>query len=111
MPDTKPARDSDSSQSNKVSSQDIKSNSYQLIVYLDGATPDNLIGDNFKIAVYNSDNKIVLSAKPNIDFNDDHQKISPKDGYAIIQQAGQNPDDIRVCAQQDYVLNGKNLPT
>jgi hypothetical protein len=92
----------------EAQSQDSKTNSYQLIVYLDDASPQNVIGDNFKILVYNSENETILSAKPNIDFNDDHQKISPKDGYPIIQQAGQNPDDIRVCAQQDYVLNSKS---
>ena len=36
------------------------------------------------------------------------KKSHQRNGYPIIQQAGQNPDDIRVCAQQDYVLNGKS---
>jgi plastocyanin len=80
--------------------------SYQLIIYLDNASPQNAIGDNFKILVYNSDNEPILSAKPNIDFNDDHQKISPPNGYPIIYQSGQYPKDIRVCAQQEYQLNG-----
>lgn len=79
--------------------------SYQLIIYLDNASPQNAIGDNFKILVYNSNNEPILSAKPNIDFNDDHQKISPPNGYPIIYQSGQYPKDIRVCAQQEYQLN------
>jgi hypothetical protein len=79
---------------------------YQLIIYLDNASPQNAIGDNFKILVYNSDNEPILTAKPNIDFNEDHQKISPPNGYPIIYQSGQYPKDIRVCAQQEYQLNG-----
>ena len=80
--------------------------SYQLIIYLDNASPQNVIGDNFKILVDNSNNEPILTAKPNIDFNDDHQKISPPKGYPIIYQSGQYPKDIRVCAQQEYQLNG-----
>ena len=80
--------------------------SYQLIIYLDNASPQNVIGDNFKIAVFNSNNESILSAKPNIDFNEDHQKISPPSGYPIAYQSGQYPEDIRVCAQQEYQLNG-----
>ena len=80
--------------------------SYQLIIYLDNASPQNVIGDNFKIAVFNSNNESILFAKPNIDFNDDHQKISPPKGYQITLQSGQYPEDIRVCAQQEYQLNG-----
>ena len=75
-------------------------------MYLDNASPQNVIGDNFKIAVFNSNNESILSAKPNIDFNDDHQKISPPKGYPITHQSGQYPEDIRVCAQQEYQLNG-----
>jgi hypothetical protein len=62
--------------------------SYQLVIYLDNASPQNVIGDNFKILVYNSNNKPILSVKPNIDFDDDHQKISPPKGYPIIHQSG-----------------------
>ena len=80
--------------------------SYQLIIYLDDASPQNALGDNFKILVYNSNNEPILSAKPNIDFNDDHQKISPPKGYPIIYQSGQYPKDIKVCAQQEYRLDG-----
>ena len=80
--------------------------SYQLIIYLDNASPQNAIGDNFKILVYNSNNEPILSTKPNIDFDDDHQKISPPKGYPIIYQSGQYPKDIKVCAQQEYPLNG-----
>jgi DNA-binding beta-propeller fold protein YncE len=90
-------------------SEDTKSkNSYQLIVYLDDASPQNAIGDDFNIVVYNTKNQTVLSAKPNIDFNDNHQKISPRNGYPIIDKTGQQPKDIRVCAQQEYTSNGKN---
>jgi len=81
--------------------------SYQLIVYLDGAHVGNTIGDNFKIVVYNSDNETILSAKPLIEFSDPHQKISPKNGYPIEYELGQRPDQIKVCAQQEYSLNGK----
>jgi hypothetical protein len=80
--------------------------SYQLIVYLDDASPQNAIGDNFKVVVHNSNNETILSAKPNIDFNDNHQKISPRDGYPIILQSGQSPKDITVCAEQEYQSNG-----
>jgi hypothetical protein len=79
--------------------------SYQLIIYLDNASPQNAIGDNFKILVYNSNDEPILSAKPNIDFKEDHQKISPSNGYPIFYQSGQFPKDIRVCAQQEYELN------
>jgi hypothetical protein len=98
----------------KINAQEINSKdaaktgkSYQLIVYLDGASQKNSIGDNFKIVVYNSDNETILSAKPTIDFNDNHQKISPKNGYPINYAAGANPKDFRVCAQQEYSSNGR----
>jgi len=80
---------------------------YKLIVYLDGPHNGNTIGDNFKIVVYNSDHKEILSAKPTIDFNDNHQKISPKKGYSIGDKTGQHPQQINVCAQQKYGLDGK----
>jgi len=82
--------------------------SYQLIIYLDNASPQNTIGDNFKIIIYNSNNEPILSANPNIDFNDNHQKISPPKGYPIISRSGQHPGDIKVCAQQQYQVNGTN---
>ena len=81
--------------------------SYKLIVYLDGAYKGNVIGDHFKIVVYNSNHKIILSAKPKIDFNDGHQKISPQSGYSISDKKGQHPNQIDVCAQQKYGLDGK----
>jgi micrococcal nuclease len=100
---------SDTSQSNGAQSADMKQKeSYQLIVYLDGAYKGNKIGDNFKIVVYDSNNKTILSAQPTIDFNDNHQKISPRKGYPIIYERGQNPEDIRVCAQQENMLNGSS---
>lgn|GEM_PF-1261224 len=79
--------------------------SYQLIVYLDGASQQNAIGDNFKVVIYNARNESIFSAKPIIDFKDSHQKISPKDGYPINYQLGQQPKDIKVCAQQEYSVN------
>ena len=81
---------------------------YTLVVYLDGASQKNVIGDNFKIVVYNSDKETILSEKPTIEFNDNHQKISPKDGYLINYQLGQHPEDIKACAQQAYTMNGKS---
>jgi len=99
---------SDSSESNGAHSDTKQKESYQLIVYLDGAYKGNNIGDNFKIVVYDSQNNTILSAQPSIDFNDNHQKISPRQGYPIIYEVGQNPKDIRVCAQQENVLNGSN---
>ena len=97
------------SESNEVEPVDTKQkDSYQLIVYLDGARADNTIGDNFKIIIYDSNNKTILSAKPTIDFNDNHQKISPRKGYPIISELGQNPENIRVCAQQEYMSNGNH---
>jgi len=47
-------------------------------------------------------------AQPTIDFNDDHQKISPRKGYPIMYELGQYPEDIRVCIQQENTLNGKS---
>jgi len=100
---------SDTSESNAAQSPDTKQKeSYQLIVYLDGAYKGNNIGDKFKIVVYDSSNKTILLAKPTIDFNDNHQKISPRNGYPIIYGLGQNPKDIKVCAQQESVVNGKS---
>lgn len=83
-----------------------KSKSYQLIVYLDGAfEPNNL--HSFKIVVYNSDHKKVLSDKVTPDFGDSHQKISPKSGYKITDKSKQHPSQIKVCAQQDFTDGGK----
>jgi hypothetical protein len=75
--------------------------SYRLIVYLDGAfEPNNL--HSFKIVVYNSDHKKILSDKVTPDFTDSHQKISPKSGYKIEDKSKQHPGQIDVCAQQGY---------
>jgi endonuclease YncB( thermonuclease family) len=98
---------SHTSKSNAAHTDMKQKESYQLIVYLDGAFKGNNIGDNFKIAVYDSSNKTILLAQPTIDFNDNHQKISPRKGFPIIYELGQNPEDIRVCAQQENMLNGK----
>ena len=83
-----------------------KTKSYQLIVYLDGAfEPNNL--HSFKIVVYNSDHKTILSKKVTPDFSDSHQKISPKNGYTITDKSNQHPSQIDVCAQQSFTDNGK----
>jgi hypothetical protein len=83
-----------------------KTKSYQLIVYLDGAfEPNNL--HSFKIVVYNSDHKKILSDKVTPDFSDSHQKISPKSGYKITDKSKQHPSQIKVCAQQDFTDGGK----
>jgi hypothetical protein len=92
---------------NAISSDDKTASPYRLIVYLDGATKTNAIGDNFKIVVYNSNHNIILSEKPTIDFTDTHQKISPKSGYTIQGKSGEHPNQISVCAQQEYELEGK----
>jgi hypothetical protein len=110
LTDNKIISEADISQSNQAQSADSKQmESYRLIVYLDGVSQQNAIRDNFKIVVYNSDNDTILSAKPNIDFNDNHQKISPKSGYTIKGKLGEHPNQITVCAQQEYELNGKKL--
>jgi beta-glucosidase len=110
LTDNKIISEADISQSNQAQSADSKQmESYRLIIYLDGVSQQNAIRDNFKIVVYNSDNDTILSAKPNIDFNDNHQKISPKSGYTIKGKLGEHPNQITVCAQQEYELNGKKL--
>jgi hypothetical protein len=77
-----------------------------LIVYLDDAfEPNNL--HSFKIMVYNSDHKQILSDKVTRDFTDSHQKISPKDGYKIKDKSKQHPSQIDVCAQQQFSEDGK----
>jgi len=75
-------------------------------VYLDGAfEPNNL--HSFKIVVYNSDHKTILSKKVTPDFTDSHQKISPRAGYKITDKSKQHPSQIDVCAQQSFSDNGK----
>lgn len=83
-----------------------KKKSYQLIVYLDGAfKPNNL--PSFKIVIYNSDHKTILSKKVTPDFTDTHQKISPRKGYTITDKSKQHPSQIDVCAQQSFTDIGK----
>jgi hypothetical protein len=83
-----------------------KKKSYQLIAYLDDAfKPNNL--PSFKVVVYNSDHKNILSDKVTPDFTDDHQKISPRSGYKITDKSKQHPSQIDVCAQQTFTDNGK----
>jgi hypothetical protein len=40
-------------------------------------------------------------------LNDDHQKVSPRKGYSINDKAGQHPEQIVVCTQQERESNGK----
>lgn len=79
-----------------------KRKSYQVIVYLDGASePNNL--HSFKIVVYNSDDKKVLSDKVTPDFTDSHQKISPKSGYKIADKSKQHPSQNKgLCSTGLY---------
>lgn len=83
-----------------------KKKSYQLIVYLDDAFKPNHL-PSFKIVVYNSDHKTILSKKVTPDFTDSHQKISPRKGYTITDKSKQHPSQIDVCARQSFTDNGK----
>jgi hypothetical protein len=83
-----------------------KTRSYQLTVYLDNAfTPNHL--PSFKVVVYDSDGKKILSEKVMPDFTDTHQTISPESGYEIADKSKQHPNQIKVCAQETYSENGK----
>lgn len=83
-----------------------KTKSYQLTVYLDNAfTPNHL--PSFKVVVYDSDGKKILSEKVMPDFTDTHQTISPEPGYEIADKSKQHPSQIKVCAQESYSENGK----
>ena len=78
--------------------------SYRLVVYLNDAYEDNLIGNNFTIVVYNSHHEQILSAKPTINFTDNHQIISQKEDFNFTSKSGQRPNEITVCAQQEYAV-------
>jgi hypothetical protein len=75
-------------------------------VYLDNAFMPNHL-PSFKVIVYNSDYKQILSEKVTPDFTDTHQTISPKSGYTIEDKSKQHPSQIKVCAQESYSENGK----
>src|SRR6476619_8244740 len=67
-----------------------KTKTYQLTVYLDnGFIPNHL--PSFKVVVYNSDDRQILSEKVTPDFTDTHQTISPKSGYTIEDMSMQHP--------------------
>ena len=83
-----------------------KTKSYQLIVNLDNAFMPNH-RPSFKIIVYDSDHKEILSEKVTPDFTDTHQTISPISGYKIEDKSKQHPGQIKVCAQESYSENGK----
>jgi predicted RND superfamily exporter protein len=83
-----------------------KTKSYQLTVYLDNAFKPNHL-PSFKVVVYNSDDKQILSEKVTPDFTDTHQTISPEPGYEIAYKSKQYPSQIKVCAQESYSENGK----
>lgn len=83
-----------------------KTKSYQLTIYLDNAFMPNHL-PSFKVVVYNSDDKQILSEKVTPDFTDTHQTISPEPGYEIAYKSKQYPSQIKVCAQESYSENGK----
>ena len=83
-----------------------KTKSYQLTVYLDNAFKPNHL-PSFKVVVYNSDDRQILSEKVTPDFTDTHQTISPEPGYEIAYKSKQHPSQIKVCAQESYSENGK----
>jgi hypothetical protein len=83
-----------------------KTESYQLTVYLDNAFMPNH-RPSFKIIVYDSDHKEILSEKVTPDFTDTHQTLSPISGYKIEDKSKQHPNQIKVCAQESYSENGK----
>jgi hypothetical protein len=83
-----------------------KAKSYQLTVYLDNAFKPNHL-PSFKVVVYNSDDKQILSEKVTPDFTDTRQTISPEPGYEIADKSKQHPSQIKVCAQESYSENGK----
>ena len=83
-----------------------KTKSYQLTVYLDYAFMPNHL-PSFKVVVYNSDERQILSEKVTPDFTETHQTISPKSGYTIEDKSKQHPNQIKVCAQESYSENGK----
>lgn len=67
--------------------------------------PNNL--PSFKVVVYNSDHKKILSDKVKRDFGDDHLIINPKSDYEITDKAKQHLSQIEVCAQQGFSIDGK----
>ena len=83
-----------------------KTESYQLTVYLDNAFMPNH-RPSFKIIIYDSDHKEILSEKVTPDFTDTHQVISPVSGYKIADKSKQHPNEIKVCAQETYLESGK----
>ena len=83
-----------------------KTKSYQLTVYLDNAFMPNHL-PSFKVVVYNSDERQILSEKVTPDFTDARQTISPEPGYEIAYKSKQHPSQIKVCAQESYSENGK----
>jgi hypothetical protein len=80
-----------------------KTESYQLTVYLDNAFMPNH-RPSFKIIVYDSDHKEILSEKVTPDFTDTHQTLSPISGYKIEDKSKQHPNQIKVCAQESYFI-------
>lgn len=83
-----------------------KTKSYQLIVYLNNAFQPNHM-PSFKVVIYNSDRKEIVSDTIRPDFTKNRQKISPNSGYEILDNAKQHPNEITVCAQETYSENGQ----
>ena len=83
-----------------------KTKSYQLIVYLNNAFQPNHM-PSFKVVIYNSDHKEIVSDEVYPDFTKNKQKISPNSGYEILDKAKQHPSEISVCAQETYSESGQ----
>ena len=78
-----------------------KTESYQLTVYLDNAFMPNH-RPSFKIIIYDSDHKEIISEKVTPDFTDTHQVISPISGYKIA-------DKSKAASQSNKGLCTRNL--
>ena len=83
-----------------------KTKSYQLTVYLDNAFMPNHL-PSFKVVVYDSDDKQILSEKVTPDFTNTHQMISPEPGYEIAYKSKRQSSQIKVCAQESSSENAK----
>jgi hypothetical protein len=84
-----------------------KTKSHQLRVYFDNTFTPNHI-PSFKLVVYDSDGKKIVSERAMPDFTDTHQMIRPELCYKIADKSNQHPNQIKICAQESYSENGKN---
>ncbi len=83
-----------------------KTNSYNLVVFLDNAFSPNHL-PFFNVVVYDLEHKEIISKKVTPDVSDVHQKISPDSGFKIKDKYTQQPSQIKVCAQEVYSDNGQ----